>query len=88
MCVCEGWGSGLEREGWNPGLGTPGPARKGWRPAPGRPGPALPPPSRPVAAPTGQASLDTSPITLYLCFTLLFFFPSLIIVSLWGRQRI
>ena len=76
-------GSGGRQEG------TAGWARKAGIQAPQRPRPKLPLQGRSMAAPTGHASLDTSPITLYLCFTLLFFFSSsLIIVSLWGRQRI
>lgn len=67
--------------------GDPGWAGRGWNLAPLLSVPGLLLQGRPVAAPTGHASLGTSPIILYLCFTLLVF-SSLIIVSLWGRQRI
>lgn len=84
------------------GLAVGAGSRAGWKPGPGNPwsgGEGLESGSwaTPSRAPAAQSpcgspdrprhkSLDTSPIILYLCFTLLFF-PSLI-VSLWGRQRI
>lgn len=74
--------------GWKPVpvLGSPGPVGRGCNLAPQRPGPRLPPQSRTMAAPIGHASLDTSPITLYLCFTLLFFF-SLLLLSHSGGGK-
>lgn len=76
--------------GWKPVpvLGSPGPVGRGCNLAPQRPGPRLPPQSRTMAAPIGHASLDTSPITLYLCFTLLFFFLSYYCLTLGEAKDI
>lgn len=75
------------RAGWKLAPGDPWLGREGLESGSPATRPELPLQGRPVEALTGRAALGTSPIILYLCFTLLFFSP-LIIVSLWGRQRI
>lgn len=73
------------RAGWKLAAGDPWLGKKGLESGSPATRPELPLQGRPVAAPTGRASLSTSPIILYLCFTLLFFFPLLLYHSGGGK---